>query len=242
MIDILTALVLPSNVCFVLTIIGVALSVAARTRKAALVTLAAAGTMLVVFSSGKTATWLTSSLEYAYPRAPDQLAPVHAIVILAAYAANDPNMSLGDRANDSSLYRVVEGALLWKRCDDCRVIVTGASPTTDIMGELIVALGVPATRVELDSHAVNTGASAANIARLLGDAPFYLVTSACHLPRAMAVFSSAGTRPLPAPTDHKLPRNIAQAQWQPTPFHLQASDLAMHEHVGMWWYRLRGLI
>ena len=242
MIDILTALVLPSNVCFLLTVIGVALSMSARTRRAAVVTLAAAGTVLIVFSSGKTATWLTSSLEYTYPRAPDQLAPVHAIVILAAYAADDPDMSLSDRPNDSALYRVVEGTLLWRRCEDCRVIVTGASPTTDVMGELIVALGVPRTRVELDTQAVTTDASAASIGRLLGAEPFYLVTSAGHLPRAMAAFSAAGTRPLPAATDHKLPRSAAQAQWQPTPFYLQASDLAMHEHLGMWWYRLRGLI
>jgi uncharacterized SAM-binding protein YcdF (DUF218 family) len=242
MTDLLDALVLPSNVCFLLTVIGVALSLSARTRRASLITLAAAGIVLVIFSSGKTAAWLTSSLEYTYPRAPDQLAPVHVIVILASYAANDPDMSLGDRPNSSALYRVVEGALLWKRCDDCRVIVTGASPTTDVMAELLVAMGVPSPRVELDSHAVNTAASAANVSRLTGDAPFYLVTSAAHLPRAMAALAAVGARPLPAPTDHQLPRRVAQASWRLTPFHMQASDLAVHERIGMWWYRVRGLI
>ena len=242
MIEILSELVLPSNFCFALTVIGVALCVSARTRKAAVIMLAAAGTILLVFSSGKTATWLTSSLEYTYPRAPDQLAPVHTIVILAAYASEDTNMSLSDRPNDSALYRVVEGVLLWRRCDSCRIIITGASPTTEVMGELIVALGVPRAVLELDTHAMNTGASAANVAHLLGDVPFYLVTSAGHLPRAVAAFSAAGARPLPAPTDHQLPSSLAKAPWRLTPFHLKASDLAVHERVGMWWYRLRGLM
>jgi uncharacterized SAM-binding protein YcdF (DUF218 family) len=242
MIGILKALVLPSNICFLLAAIGLALCVHVRTRKAALITLASAGVLLVTFSCGKTATWLLSPLEYAYPRVPDQAAPVRAIVVLAAYAANDPDMSLGDRPNSASLYRVVESALLWQRCHECVVIVTGGSPTTNVLAELLVLLGVPRTQVRLDSDAADTSKSAVNMRRLLGDTPFYLVTSAGHMPRSMAVFTAAGTRPLPAPTDHRLPKNVAQAEWHLSAFHLECSDLAMHERFGMWWYRLRGRI
>jgi uncharacterized SAM-binding protein YcdF (DUF218 family) len=110
------------------------------------------------------------------------------------------------------------------------------------MAELLTSLGVPQGQVQLDNDAANTGESAANIRRLLGDTPFYLVTSAGHMPRTMAVFAKAGMQPLPAPTDHRLPGTVAQAQWRPSAFHLECSDLAMHEHVGMWWYRLRGRI
>jgi len=45
-----------------------------------------------------------SPLEYAYPRAPDRLAPVHAIVVLTAYVANDPDMSLSDRPSESACF------------------------------------------------------------------------------------------------------------------------------------------
>jgi uncharacterized SAM-binding protein YcdF (DUF218 family) len=136
----------------------------------------------------------------------------------------------------------VEGALLWKQCPDCHVVVSGTSPTTDVLASLLVALGVPRASVELDNEGVNTAASAQNVRRLVGDAPFYLVTSAGHLPRAMAVFGAARLQPLPAPTDHRLPRSVDDGGWFLSPFHLQASDLAVHERVGAWWYRLRGLI
>lgn len=242
MIEILKALVLPSNLCFLLAVSGLAMCVHARTRKAALIALVSAGVLLVVFSCGKTATLLLSPLEYAYPRVPDQAAPVRAIVVLAAYAANDQEMSLGDRPNSASLYRVVEGALLWQRCQDCVVVVTGSSPTTNVLADLLVSLGVPRARVQLDSDAANTSESAINMRRLLGDTPFYLVTSAGHMPRSMAVFAAAGMQPLAAPTDHRLPRSVAQAEWSLTAFHLECSDLAVHERFGMWWYRLRGRI
>ena len=240
MADVLGALILPSNVCFALVILGLALSIPARTRRAALVTLVAAGALLVIFSSGKTATALLGPLEYAYPRVPDQPAPVQAIVVLTAYVANDPDMSLSDRPSQSSLYRVTEAALLWRHCGDCAVIVSGRSPATDVMGELLVALGVPRSRLQMEGESANTTASAANVARLVGDSPFYLVTSAGHMPRSMASFARAGLHPLPAPTDHRLPRSVAQAAWHLSPFHLQCSDLAVHERVGLWWYRLRG--
>jgi uncharacterized SAM-binding protein YcdF (DUF218 family) len=120
------------------------------------------------------------------------------------------------------------------------VIVTGGSPTTEVMGALVEALGVPSERVTLDTDAVNTVTSATNVQRLLGTSRFFLVTSAGHLPRAMAAFAARGLEPIPAPTEHLLPKRVAQASWTLSPFHLQASDLAVHEWVGAWWYRLSG--
>src|ERR1700741_4422813 len=108
--DILKLFAVPSNVIFLLAGLGLALGIAPRTRRLGGFSLASAALLLVVFSCGKTATWLLSPLEYEYPRVPDQAAPVRAIVVLAAYAANDPDMSLSDRPNSASLYRVVEGA------------------------------------------------------------------------------------------------------------------------------------
>jgi len=242
MIAILKALVLPSGLCFLLAATGLVLCLHARTRKAALVALASAAMLLVVFSCGKTATFLLSPLEYAYPRVPDQAAPMRAIVVLTAYAEDDPDVPLSDRLSSSSLYRVVEGALLWQRCQDCAVIVTGRSPTTALMAEVLVSLGVPRARVHLDNDAATTGASAVNVFRLLGDVPFYLVTSAGHMPRSMAAFAKAGMHPVPAPTDHRLPRDVAKAEWGLSAFHLESSDLAVHERIGIWWYRLRGRI
>ena len=134
---------------------------------------------------------------------------------------------------------MTEAALLWRRCGECAVIVSGRPPATDVMGELLVSLGVPPAQLQLEEQSGSTFASAANVAQMLGDGTFYLVTSAGHMPRSMETFVRAGLHPLPAPTDHRLPRTVAQATWRLSPFHLQCSDLAVHEWAGMWWYRLR---
>jgi uncharacterized SAM-binding protein YcdF (DUF218 family) len=204
--------------------------------------LATAAALLVTFSSGKTATLLFSPLEYAYTRVPQQVLPVRAIVVLAAYATNEQDMPLSSRLNDSAMFRIVEAVHLWRRCRDCTVVVTGSSPTVDVMAEALVPLGVPHTQVQLDTDAGDTGDSATNVRRMLGNAPFYLVTSAGHMPRAMAVFAKVGMQPVPAPTDYQLPKLVAKAEWRLSVFHLKCSDLAVHERVGMWWYRVRGRI
>jgi uncharacterized SAM-binding protein YcdF (DUF218 family) len=96
--------------------------------------------------------------------------------------------------------------------------------------------------VQLHDSAGSTAGSAIDMRRLVGEAPFYLVTSAGHMPRAMAVFTKAGLHPLAAPTDHRLPQHVGQASWALSPFHLECSDLAVHEYIGMMWYRMRGVI
>jgi uncharacterized SAM-binding protein YcdF (DUF218 family) len=239
MLEILGSLVLPSSIVLALSILGLLLCGHRRTRGAALVSFAAAGVVLVVFSCGKTATFLLSPLEYRYPRAPEH-ADVGAIVVLAAYADDDANMSLSDRPNQAALHRIVEAVLLWRQCEQCLVVVSGGSPTTEVMTDTLLALGVPRERVRIDSTAGSTAASAASVRRLLGDTPFYLVTSGGHMPRSMAAFARVGLHPVPAPTDRRQPKDVASAVWTLSPFHLECSDLAVHELVGLWWYRIRG--
>ncbi len=45
----------------------------------------------------------------------------------------------------------------------------------------------------------DTEEEAAAVKQAIGDAPFLLVTSASHLPRAMIFFQQEGLNPLPAP-------------------------------------------
>jgi uncharacterized SAM-binding protein YcdF (DUF218 family) len=122
------------------------------------------------------------------------------------------------------------------------VIVTGKNPTTKVMAESIAALGVPADRIRIDSNAANTADSAVTVKNMLSAPSFYLVTSAGHMPRSMAVFLKQGLQPIPAPTDYQLPKFISQAEWSPSSLSLYFSDVAVHEHIGILWYRLRGRI
>jgi len=51
---------------------------------------------------------------------------------------------------------VTEAALLWKRCSDCVVLVSGRPPATDVMGELLVSLGVTRARLQLERESDST--------------------------------------------------------------------------------------
>jgi uncharacterized SAM-binding protein YcdF (DUF218 family) len=237
-------LVIPSNLVLLIGLLGVVLLFLPRRRRIATSLLTSAIVLLLVLSSGKTATLLSSPLEYAYPKAPAPRpdSPAKAIVVLTAYATDDPDMPLSGRPSSSALFRIVEAVHLWRACQQCLVIVTGMNPTTKVTAESLVALGIPSTQIRIDSDAANTGGSAVNVRTLLGDQVFYLVTSAAHMPRSMGVFLKQGLRPIPAPTDHQVPRNVSHAEWKPTSLSLHFSDLAVHEHIGILWYRLTGRI
>ncbi len=70
---------------------------------------------------------------------------------------------------------------------------------------------------------------------MLAGRPFFLVTSAGHLPRTMAAFAKLGMTPIPAPTDYRLSRNVRRASILPSPMHLYGSDLAV---LSMWGWPL----
>ena len=238
----LTNFVVPSNLVLLIGFTGIVLSLRSRWRRVGPYFLTGALILLLILSSGKTATALSSPLEYAYPKAPafDAQSPARTIVVLAAYATDDPNMPLSTRPNDSAMFRIVEAVHLWRACQQCAVIVTGINPTTKVMAEALAALGIPDAQIKVDGAAGNTAGSAANLRASLGEQAFYLVTSAGHMPRSMGVFRKQGLHPIPAPTDYHVPRNISQANWSPSSLNLYFSDIAVHEHIGMVWYRLTG--
>lgn len=103
------------------------------------------------------------------------------------------------------------------------------------------AHGLPTQRLRFDSRARNTRENAVFTAELLGSQcasqTWLLVTSASHMPRAMAEFATTGCQVTPFPVDFRtgvatLWYEYAMAnslvQWQ----------VALHEYLGLWVYRV----
>ncbi len=67
-----------------------------------------------------------------------------------------------------------------------------------------------------------------------------LVTSAWHMPRAAWAFRRAGFQVIPAPTDYVTRRPLAPIDWLPSAKGVQHTREALHERLGLLWYRLRG--
>lgn len=240
MIGLLQAALLPSGFATLLFLAGLAAMLWHRSRRIAWPLLASAAAVLLVFSNGLVATSLLSPLEYAYSALKDpRLHPeASVIVVLTGYAANDEDMPLSARMNATSAFRVLEAANLKSSRPDCHIVVSGSATAARIMGLQLRTLGVPAADLTIDVMSNNTAASAENTKSIVGGRPVFLVTSAGHMRRAIGVFRRHGMTPIPAPTDHQLPRNALHASWTTSPLHLQASDLAVHEYIGLAWYRL----
>jgi uncharacterized SAM-binding protein YcdF (DUF218 family) len=69
-----------------------------------------------------------------------------------------------------------------------------------------------------------------------------LVTHAYHMPRAQAVFESDGLKVLASPHDWKggTPDVTELRDWLPSASAVETVWLALHESLGLLWYRLRG--
>lgn len=238
--SILAALVLPSGFAVLLWALGM-IAALLRRRAWSCGLLAASGAVLAIFSSGYMAAALMSPLEYVYPRVDVAAHPdVRRIVVLTGWASVDRELSLTDRLNDSSAYRVMLALELYRERPDCTVIVSGSRTTSHVMAEALEKLGIPRDRLSLEDGSDSTAASAAALRGFVGGDRFFLVTSAGHMPRSMAAMQRQGLQAIAAPTEHQEPREWWRAEGRPTGESLAVSDLAVHEYLAIAWERLRG--
>lgn len=152
----------------------------------------------------------------------------------------------GDTPGRFTLERVRYGAWLAKKLRK-PILVTGGSPDGGIPeGEMMRAsleqeFAVKDVRwVEAASN--NTRENARLSARLLKTAGIdrvYLVTHAWHLARATPEFEATGLRVIPAGTGYSLPERANPLDYVPNAKALHDSGLAVHEWIGLLWYRIR---
>ena len=98
--------------------------------------------------------------------------------------------------------------------------------------------GVPVMLTE--EHSRTTAENAANVATLLREHGIHrilLVTHAWHMPRAMWAFKHSGIQAIPAPTGFITADDI-EYPWLPNARALYEARLALHEIVGILWYRI----
>lgn len=68
----------------------------------------------------------------------------------------------------------------------------------------------------------------------------YLVTNAWHMPRSVFVFKQSGLTIIPAPMGYiSLPLQKSVLDYIPTLDALNISTMAIHEYMGLLWYRIR---
>jgi uncharacterized SAM-binding protein YcdF (DUF218 family) len=185
---------------------------------------------------------LLGPLEHRYPPLHQDMPmpAVHYVVVLGAGYAPHDGVPVTAALTRDGLVRVVEAVRLARRLDDVKLVVSGGappgySPSAQGYAELARDLGInPGSIVVLDT-ALDTRQEAQAIAALIGSAPFVLVTSAYHMPRAMLEMRRAGVAPVPAPTDQLVGGAEAASwrAWLPSSSGLRKTERALHEYLGL---------
>lgn len=201
---------------------------------------AVALTLYAVLGTAVLSSRLIASLENQYPRVKgaDDLCNARQIVILAGYAEKHPVLPLSSCVNSPTAFRLIEGLRIAKMLPESTILISGKGDVPIVMKDLLVAVGLPAGRIKVDVDSGTTYESAINIRRIAGERHFVLVTSAGHMPRAVGAFRKVGLDPVPAPTNHMRMLRYRFSDFLPSPSQLAYSDLAVHEHMGIFWYRI----
>jgi uncharacterized SAM-binding protein YcdF (DUF218 family) len=210
------------------------------------------GTLLLfLFSLEPITHFFVGTLEYRYPpvlSAGSVGQEVRWIVVLDSGHVSDPRLPLPSQLEGPTLASLVEGIRLYRQLPVATLVLSGGTvfnrtPSAEVMASVAHMLGVPPDDVIVDAESRETEETAKNTYALVNTEPFFLVTSASHMPRAVAMFTQLGMHPLPAPAAYLAKRSSV---WRPDAFHPSAFNLievqrSFYEYIGMTWLTLSRL-
>lgn len=237
-----------------------------RKPKRAMGTLALALFIIFFSSNPLVSNQLVSTLEWRYlPLEPTPTAD--AIVVLGGATepalAPRPWVEVSERGD-----RILYGARLYNQKRAPKLILSGGRVTwrggdgpseapseAADMKVLAMAMNVPESAIILEGDSLNTRQNAVNVQKILQAQSIdsvLLVTSALHMPRAVAIFKKLGINVLPAPTDYLVPTEIYQSvnstfqgrilSYLPDSGAIDRFTDALKEYVGFAIYRLKGWV
>lgn len=248
----LTNLVLPLNLCIALLVIA-ALFFIVRWRKTAFFIATSALAWAIFWSLPASSLWAGGHLEQLYPyNRASNMPTAQAIVVLGGSTANNRPNWFEEYNSETTRSRVDTAATLYKAKRAPLVIVSGAAldgsvSEAQIMANTLAQLDVPADAVIQESRSFTTYENAIYTAEKLKQlriSEVLLVTSALHMPRAMAVFRKQGISAIAAPSAPQIvvPEEPGFSFWQPNARALTASRSIIKEYVGLLVYWLRGWV
>ncbi|HWW61734.1 MAG TPA: YdcF family protein [Thermoanaerobaculia bacterium] len=139
----------------------------------------------------------------------------------------------------------------WRRHPNARIILCGADTipggtstrTIDLMRTRAIDLGVPATRVALETRSTNTREHPMRVRELPGitrATRIGLVTSSWHMRRTRREFEKHFDRVIPRADDPPRLLPLLVNDFIPSSVALRDSTRMLHEWIGLAWYALRG--
>jgi uncharacterized SAM-binding protein YcdF (DUF218 family) len=217
-----------------------------RRQRAGKVLVTCGAVLLLGFSNIFSSNALLRPLEHRYP----PFAVLHTgpgapnvtfIAVLGGWADDDPDVPLTSHISPNLMVRLIEGVFLHREIPGSKLILSGGNNSAEGMAKMAEALGVGAEDILRVSEPRDTEEESQQIAPIVGSHRFILVTSASHMPRAMAFFRKRGLQPVAAPTDYLAPRHVLEYDdFIPDAYKLFKSQVAFYEYLGLAWEKVRG--
>ena len=238
---------IPPNLFILLAMIGVV--IAWQYRRFGLVLATAATTCLYLVSTPALAFWLIRSAEAVAAAAPMARpdAPPGAIIVLSADARLSDNLGEPSKVGPLTLERLAEAARLQRRLG-LPILVSGGGSPAHRDGSLAALMskalqedfGIAVRwREDRSQNTFENASFSTGILRQEGIQSALVVAHPWDMGRALWSFRAVGfpVTPMPAPEGHRL--SLSAAAFLPQVPALRDSYYALHELIGLAWYRVR---
>ena len=242
---------LPSNLLMAIGLIGLLLLLTRFTRLASWLIVTSL-VLIAVAGWSPLGNVLILPLEQRFPPWDPSRGAPDGIVILGGAITEDVSAARGAVALNEAAERLTVGAELARRYPDVRIVFSGGNnalifdgvPEAAFAVQELRALGVAHERITADEQSRNTIENAV-FSRLIANAKpgerWLLVTSAHHMPRAIAAFRAAGFPIEAYPVDWRTRGAIDAVRPSASLGDgLRRTDTAIHEWIGLVAYRLAG--
>jgi len=251
----------PAGLLILLFAGGVWLSIFNRNLKLGNGLLIAGAILFLLFTFSPLAEIAIGTLERPFPpiKFPDSIREVEAIVILSSYGEEHSATPVTSNLSDDTIGRLVEGIRLYRQNPKAKLLLSGGilrkgdAAIAALMADFLKAMGIPGDKILVEGNSRDTHENLLEVKKILGDKPFFLVTSAYHLRRAMAVAKKLNISAIAAPaqiwTLQNFPSDMSWPAWSlrvmvsfssPSLYRLIYLQRASHEYLGYLWYRMLG--
>jgi len=251
---VISPLFYPLTLCIILMICGLFLLWFSKCQRSGKLLVSMSVIFLTMFSYGAISDSLLAPLERTYPPLlTDQTSEplpidqrIKWIVVLGGSHISDPLVPVASQLSFASLARLTEAVRIYRRMPRAKLILSGgtfAEPISEaeIYFKTARIMDVPSQDLVMSGPDRDTEEEARTVQKTVGRAPFILVTSALHMPRAIALFKKRGMNPVPAPAAHLVRQRSGTIpeDFYPSARELWKAQMAVHEYLGILWYKLK---
>lgn len=249
---IISSLLLPLPISLLFFIIGLLFLWFSQKKKYGISFLLIGIIILWLFSTSLIPSYLLSTLESQYQPLKNAPNNINDIVVLGGGVRVNDHFPPNTQLNSASLSRLVEGIRLYQQLQKkgvkIKLILSGgrvfnAPSEAGKMHNTATILGVSLKDLLIEDGSTDTYQEALFLKPIIGKQPFILVTSATHMPRAIAIFRHLGMKPIAAPTQYLSKTHyLPYTYFIPSAINLLYADIAIHEYFGFIWGKLQNYL